>query len=126
MPILLTENDADAREAIAAVLKIHGYRVIAAESAEEALGIVRAGVCPSLIMMDLTMPGMDPETFRREQLGDPRIASVPFVVESGHPQAEHRAQAMGAVALLRKPFDPATLLSTVEKFAPRSAAVART
>ena len=55
---------------------------------------------PCLVLLDLKMPRLGGNEFRRAQLGDPTVASVPVAVMSGATDLEQRAQALGAVASL--------------------------
>jgi CheY-like chemotaxis protein len=62
------------------------------------------------------MPRLSGSEFRRAQLGDPIVASVPVAVMSGATDAEQRAQALGAVAILTKPIDFEVLLTVVRRY----------
>src|SRR6516165_3917335 len=78
--ILLVEDDEIVRRAIQMVLEWEGYYVECARNGQEALDTLRAGSRPSLILLDILMPVLDGEEFRREQLQDPRFASIPVIV----------------------------------------------
>ena len=49
--------------------------------------------------------------FRKAQLADPRLASVPVVVCSGDGRLDEKAEALGVVDRLPKPIDQRALLS---------------
>jgi CheY-like chemotaxis protein len=115
--VLVVEDYADVRDIFAAFLTARGYDVLTAGDGLEALDVARANV-PHLILLDLKMPRMDGETFRREQLADPQLAAAPVIVLSGNADADDVAARMGAVACLRKPIDSSTLLSTVARYLP--------
>ena len=112
--ILVVEDYEDVREIFAAFLTSRGYVVQTAADGLEALEIARATV-PDLILLDLKMPRMDGEGFRREQLADSRLAAVPVIVLSGNADAEDVAARLGAVACLCKPIDSSSLLTTVAR-----------
>jgi CheY-like chemotaxis protein len=113
--ILLVEDDEIVRRAIQMVLEWEGYEVECASNGQEALDTLRAGSRPSLILLDILMPILDGEEFRREQLRDPRLASIPVIVVS----AAHFADAVSAAHHIRKPFEVQELLDAIhEQVAP--------
>jgi CheY-like chemotaxis protein len=113
-PILLVDDDSDLRESLALLLALKGYEVITASDGREALQTLHhGGPRPCLIVLDLMMPEMDGFQFRRAQLEDPALATIPVVLCSGHPTAPHVAQQLGALACFEKPFDVQLLLGVV-------------
>jgi CheY-like chemotaxis protein len=123
-PILLVEDDFDVRDALAQVLEDSGYRVAAASNGLEALALLRAGLRPAAILLDLWMPDLDGAHFRQEQLRDPELAAIPVVVVSADRAVERKAQEIGAAAFLPKPAHVADVLRTLSRFAAPSAGVA--
>src|SRR4029078_11439806 len=80
--VLIVEDDADTREMLAALLSTRGFHAVAAEDGLEALHLLRtvrrrAPDVPCLVLLDLKMPRLGGLEFRRAQLGDPTVASVP-------------------------------------------------
>ena len=75
-PVLIVEDDPDSRNMLAALLGLHGYRSVVASNGLEALEAARKER-PGVILLDLMMPVMDGQAFRREQLNDSTLASVP-------------------------------------------------
>jgi DNA-binding response OmpR family regulator len=119
--VLIVEDDADMREMLAALLGLEGFHAIGAEDGLEALHLLRtirrrAPTTPCLVLLDLKMPRLGGNEFRRAQLGDPTVAGVPVAVMSGAVDAEQRAQALGAVATLTKPIDVGILLKVVKQY----------
>src|SRR5262245_38807138 len=57
--VLVVEDIASAREALALVLRRHGYTVLAAEHGRRALDLLEAGAKPDLILLDMLMPVLD-------------------------------------------------------------------
>jgi CheY-like chemotaxis protein len=106
--ILVVEDDALTRGAIKLLLEWEDYRVDCAADGDEALGLLRRGEKPSLILLDVRLPGCDGWCFRAEQRADPDLAHIPVVVISGED-----ASALDAAAHIRKPFEPAQLLEQV-------------
>ena len=119
--VLIVEDDADVRDMLAALLAIEGFHAIGAEDGLEALHLLRsmrhrAPQTPCLVLLDLKMPRLGGQEFRRAQLGDPTVASVPIAVMSGALDVEQRAQALGAVAVVAKPIDVDLLMNVVKRY----------
>ena len=103
------------------LLVTHGFYALAAEDGLEALHLLRAvrhraPEAPCLVLLDLAMPRLGGNEFRRSQLGDPTVANVPIAVMSGAADLEQRAEAMGAVATLAKPLDIDVLIEVVKRY----------
>lgn len=112
--VLVVEDDDDVREALAALLEAHGYRVIEAENGRQALQRLQdAPVC--LILLDLFMPDMNGWAFRVEQVKDARLANIPVVVISADSAAAKRALSPGVVAVITKPVEFDQLLHIIEQ-----------
>src|SRR6476620_12071180 len=119
--VLIVEDDPDTREMLAVLLATEGFHAVAAEDGLEALHLLRtvrhrAPEVPCLVLLDLKMPRLGGSEFRRAQLGDPTVASVPVAVMSGAADLEQRAQALGAVATVPKPIDLAVLRDVVRRY----------
>ena len=119
--ILIVEDDADTREMLATLLAMEGFHAVAAEDGLEALHLLRtvrhrAPEAPCLVLLDLKMPRLGGNEFRRAQLGDPTVANVPVAVMSGATDLEARALALGAVASVSKPIDCDVLMEVVRRY----------
>src|SRR2546427_3268392 len=100
--ILVVEDDPDARDEMARVLRSEGYDVAAAGDGEQALAELRRAA-PALILLDLMMPVMDGFEFRVRQMQDPALAGIPVIVLSGGRDVQRQAAAPGATSCLPKP-----------------------
>src|SRR5947208_16509588 len=119
--ILIVDDDRETREMLSTLLAMEGFHAVAAEDGLEALHLLRtvrhrAPEVPCLILLDLKMPRLGGNEFRRAQLGDPTVASVPVAVMSGATDLEQRGHALGAVATVMKPIDFDTLLDIVRRY----------
>ena len=119
--VLIVEDDADTRELLTTLLSTEGFRPVTAEDGLEALHVLRTvrhgePDVPCLVLLDLSMPRFGGTEFRRAQLDDPVVASVPVAVMSGAVDAESRGRTLGAVATLAKPLDFDALLSVVRRY----------
>ncbi|HYG69611.1 MAG TPA: response regulator [Anaeromyxobacteraceae bacterium] len=110
----MVDDEADIRTAVAEVLAEEGYEVYAAGDGREALAQLRDKQ-PSVVLLDLMMPGMNGWEFRREQQREPELSDIPVIVLS----AMGRAPAIEAQSFLQKPFDLDTLLDEVRRWTSR-------
>ncbi len=119
--ILLIEDDQDIRASTAELLADEGFSVVEAEDGSAALAHLRHGLAPSLILLDLMMPGLTGWGFRREQLADPVLRDIPVLVitASGMSDAVLK-QDLGDVGLVRKPFGAQALLTKIDAQLPSS------
>lgn len=108
--ILIVEDDAETRDALAVILEGHGYAVALATDGADGLRQLRAGLRPRLILLDLMMPEKNGFQFRVEQVVDPRLADIPVVIYSGDAEAQATGAVLGGVACLSKPIDVGKLL----------------
>lgn len=98
---------------LATALELDGFVVLTAANGREAYELARAHL-PKLIILDLMMPVMTGEEFRRAQLGDAGIRDIPVVVLSAHHDAPQIATRMKAVACLCKPIDIVALQEVLQ------------
>ena len=59
MMVLIVEDDALSRKALARLLRADGHYVDTVGSAEEALEVIRGGFVPQVVLIDVDLPGMD-------------------------------------------------------------------
>jgi CheY-like chemotaxis protein len=111
--ILLVEDDPDSRACMRSLLELEGYVVYTAADGAEALKRLRSGLEPGLIVLDLMMPGMDGFQFRKEQLRDPKLSTIPVVIYSGHHDAKANAALLEPTAYVQKPIDFDSFLDLV-------------
>jgi two-component system, OmpR family, alkaline phosphatase synthesis response regulator PhoP len=119
--VLIVEDDPETRAMLAELLTVEGFHTVSAEDGLEALHLLRtvrrrAPDLPCLVLLDLKMPRLSGNEFRRAQLGDPIVAMVPVAVISGATDAEQRGESLGAVATLTKPLDFDALLTIVRRY----------
>ena len=114
MSVLLVEDDEGVRDSLAAILREDGHVVETASGGAEALRRLRELPLPTLILLDLMMPGMDGSDFRREQLADPALRDIPVVIISARPDIARQAAELGADDFLRKPMSFQELLHVVQ------------
>jgi CheY-like chemotaxis protein len=111
--VMIIDDDHDVREGLCLLLQSDGHTVISCSGAVRALGHLREGPVPDLIVLDLLMPQMDGWEFRVEQRKEPRWASIPIIALSADRSA--KAQAIDAAAYLSKPVGDQLFLDTVRR-----------
>lgn len=113
--ILLVEDDEDIRASTAELLEYEGFSVVGVGDGGAALAVLRRGLAPSLILLDLMMPGLTGWGFRREQLADPALREIPVLVLTASGLSDGALkQDLGDVGLVRKPFAAQALLTEIE------------
>jgi len=117
--ILVVEDDGDVRAAIRMVLETEVYEVVESGDGADALAKLRGGARPSLILLDLMMPGMNGWEFMDEVRVYPDLRQVPIVVVSAYGSPDG-VRSVGAADYLRKPFEPTTLLDVVSRHVQRA------
>jgi len=103
--VLVIDDDEAIRTAMAEILELLGYQVAVAADGQEAVELLKVGLEPRAIILDMMMPRMDGWTFLSRIRSDPRFRDVPVVVAS----AVVGECPLGADAWLQKPFDLADL-----------------
>ena len=89
----------------------------------EALAYLQAAhPTPCVILLDLMMPVMSGWEFLQARQHDPLVAAIPVVLLSAYRALAVTALALGAQAVLAKPFDVERLLAMVQQYCPMKAA----
>ena len=112
-PILVVEDDRELRAMMVTMLALEGFEPEEACDGAEALNRLRGpGPRPHVIVLDMMMPRMDGWEFCQHRALDPAIRQIPVVVLSAVPRDRVKVP---AAAVLSKPFDYDTLLSTLRR-----------
>ena len=115
--ILLVDDEQDIRTiARVSLLHLGGFTVIEAASGAAALELA-AGLTSALVVLDVMMPVMDGTEVYRALQANPVTRSFPiiFLTAKAMPEELDRLRAMGARAIVTKPFDPAELVRVVRQ-----------
>lgn len=107
--VLVVDDDADAREALAASLDGVGMRAVLARDGGEALALLRGGLRPRAILLDLMMPNVNGREFLEAVRDDPELRELPVFTMSGGEVSTPR----GVRRHLLKPFEIASVLRLV-------------
>jgi CheY-like chemotaxis protein len=114
--ILVVDDYEDAREMYAEYLRFSGFRVAEARNGSEALERAFA-LKPDLILMDLSLPGMDGWEATRQLKADDRTRRIPVVALTGHALAgaSEGARKAGCDSFVTKPCLPDDLVVEVRR-----------
>jgi two-component system cell cycle sensor histidine kinase/response regulator CckA len=114
--VLVVDDEETIVQTMSEVLSLHGYDVQTAISGESALELTRSmNRAPSLVVLDLGMPGMGGMRCLEELVGmNPDIKVLIASGYSEHAREEH-LMASGASGFIRKPFDMKSLLDKVSQ-----------
>jgi CheY-like chemotaxis protein len=117
--VLIVDDDPDAREVVAAILRHYGAKVIVATSVSTALVALRREPQVDVLVADLGMPVEDGyDLIRQVRASDvQKIAAMPAAALTAYTTEEDRERvlAAGFQFHLAKPVDPAVLVATVER-----------
>jgi signal transduction histidine kinase/CheY-like chemotaxis protein len=111
--VLVVDDDPDIRIGIGEILERTGYRITTASNGAEALEMLRAGLRPKLVLLDLSMPVMDGEAFCAACRADPALDGLPVLIISADTASAVKAARFGAAGFLAKPIEVENLVKTV-------------
>ncbi len=116
--ILIVDDEAGIRLMVVRMLG-EDYTVLEAADGEEAVTLTRLHK-PSLVLMDILMPGKDGYSACHEIKTDPETKSIPVVMVSaiGHKLNEKLSAEVGADGYITKPFSVEGLLEAIARYAP--------
>jgi CheY-like chemotaxis protein len=114
--ILVVDDYQDAREMYAEYLQFSGFRVAEARNGNEAVEQAFA-LKPALILMDLSLPGMDGWEATRRLKADETTRHIPIVALTGHALAgaSEGARRAGCDSFVTKPCLPDDLVVEVRR-----------
>ncbi|HEX9148342.1 MAG TPA: response regulator [Thermoanaerobaculia bacterium] len=114
--VLVVEDDPELLGSLASFLQGEGYTVECARHGLEALGRLRGGCRPDVILLDLMMPIMTGWEFRDAQRQDSELSRIPVIVVSGMNDSEQHAAWLEADGYVRKPIPVETLIETLNRY----------
>jgi two-component system, response regulator FlrC len=115
--VLVVEDDLDLRQSLEDTLRIAGFDVVTADSAEEALPLVDS-VAPAVVVSDVQMAGADGHALLARL--KTRQPDLPVLLMTAHASVERAVEAMrsGAADYLVKPFEAEVLVTRVHEHLP--------
>ena len=113
--VLVVDDERNIRDAISHLLNFQASTARSANDGNQAIAHLLDGYRPCLILLDLTMPGMDGPAFRSAQQALADCMEIPVVIVSGREDGQEVAASFGGCAFLKKPVRATTLLAAVER-----------
>jgi len=115
--ILYIEDDANNRLLVRRILMASGYDVEEAENALEGISMASTNP-PDLILMDISMPGMDGLTATAELRNIPGLSNIPIVALTANVMQGDRERTLnaGCDGYIRKPIDVDTFTDQITQY----------
>jgi two-component system phosphate regulon response regulator PhoB len=119
--ILIVEDEADLTELMRYNLEAEGYRIVTAESGDEAVERIRDGV-PDLILLDWMLPGLSGIELTRRWRSRDETLRTPIIMITARGEEEERVRglATGADDYVVKPFSMPELVARIQALLRRS------
>ena len=107
-PIILIVDDEQTSANILTRLLSNTYNISVATSGGEALKLLKGGLKPNLILLDIIMPGMDGFSVCKKLQANFSTSDIPIIFITGLDDKINEAQGLklGAVDYINKPITP--------------------
>jgi two-component system, cell cycle response regulator len=117
--ILVVEDNALNMKLVRSLLNLGKYEVLEADDGEKGLLMMRKHR-PSMVLMDIQLPGMNGLEVTNLMQQDPILKMIPVVALTSHAMEgdEQRAMKVGCVGYVTKPIDTRSFLKTIEQYLP--------
>ena len=114
--ILIIEDNEKNRRLCRDVLQVKGYKTIESETAEEGVKLALEQA-PSLILMDIQLPGMDGITAMKQLKADPNTQNIPIIAITASAMTNNRTTmlAEGFDGYQTKPITLKDFLAEVQR-----------
>lgn len=114
--VLIIEDEADAADLFAEMMRVSGFRVLKTSSSAPAISMMTAEK-PDIVLLDIMMPDISGLDILRQMRTDPNLADIPVVVVSakGMPADIKHGMEAGASTYLTKPVGFLELKEAVER-----------
>lgn len=112
--ILIVDDNPTNLLVLSQALKSSGFTVRVAEDGESALELVERKQ-PALILLDVSMPGMDGFEACKKLKSDPKTAGIPIIFMTAFTDTENKVKglSLGAVDYIAKPFAKEEVIARV-------------
>jgi CheY-like chemotaxis protein len=113
--VLIIDDDDDIRQTVTDALEMEHLVVHSARNGQEGLDLIRAGLRPCLILLDMMMPVMDGWKFAQAMAADPEVSALRICIFSATGIRPTQAVPANVVAVLRKPVRLDALLDLMRQ-----------
>lgn len=114
--ILLIDDEADMRIALAELLEDEGYTVGQAKDGKNGLQFLQNNLKPKLILLDYMMPEMGGAEFCEKLRDNPQWSSIPVALVSAATLSKDKLESMNVAAFIEKPIEIEKFLSIIERY----------
>jgi len=115
--VLLVDDEAAVRDVLAWVIQGAGYAPVTASGVEGFELLDELADRVALVILDLSMHGLDGFRFRELQRAEPRLADIPTIVMSGRPVLQEEKVRLRANEYVWKPAHIAELRALISEHA---------
>jgi CheY-like chemotaxis protein len=118
--VLLVEDEPEILGILGDMFEDEGLETTRAASAEQAIALLRAGVKPDLVLVDLGLPRMGGDEFVALLRESPEWREIPAAVMTGDRTGFEELRRFGADDVLHKPFSLERLNEVMSRLCARS------
>ncbi len=113
--ILVIEDVIEMSQLVCMYMENAGFTTQSAETAEDAINLLKGGYTPDLVLLDLNLPGMSGLEFLKQFRADYK-ATIPVIIVSARDADEDIITGLGygADEFVTKPFSPRVLVARVQ------------
>jgi DNA-binding response OmpR family regulator len=111
----VAEDDDDVGRLLEITLGVDGYEIHRVDNGLTAVAEAVA-IVPDLVLLDVSMPGLDGVSVCQELRRDPRTSALPIIMLTARVQQHEKVSGLdaGADDYITKPFDPPELVARIE------------
>jgi len=116
--LVLIVDDTPTNVAVVSGVLKDSFRTKVATNGEKALTIANSGEKPHLILLDVTMPGMDGYEVAQTLRNISSLNSIPIIAVTSYAMTGDREKSLaaGCSGYIEKPINPETFVSEIEQF----------
>jgi len=118
--ILIVDDSATMLMSVRSTLEMSGFHVESASDGLQALGLIKAGATPDMIITDIHMPNMDGMSFIKAVRALPGFGFLPILTLTTESDSSKResARELGATGWLVKPVHGPDLIQVIKQLLP--------
>ena len=115
--VLMIEDNVQNRYLATYLLEYHGFTVVPALNGPQGIAIADT-LLPSLVLLDIQLPGMDGYSVARALRRMPKLLATPIIAVTSYAMAGDRdkAVAAGCDGYIEKPIDPQTFVAEISAY----------
>ena len=114
--VMIVDDSVTVRKVTTRLMERQGWEVTTAKDGLDAMNQLQ-DIYPDIVLLDIEMPKMDGFEVLKSVRRDPRLEKLPIIMITSRTGEKHKQQALelGVNEYLGKPFQEASLLSTIEE-----------